>query len=193
VCWLLHDSRSALFNFYVRRACFSVISVRHIWQAEPLQGPNTSTTGLQLFDKVVTLLVDALCYKFEGRGFDSWWGYCSNNWPNPSSRSTGLDSTQLQTEISTRNIPGGGGRRAAVASLPPVSRMCSKCESLDVLKPYGPPWPAVNLVRLLCMHGRHQVCFLREQPGNLIAHSLLSAEDNFHWSLEIVQDRRISS
>jgi hypothetical protein len=32
------------------------------------------------------------------------------NWPNPSSRTMALGSTQPLTEMSTRNLPGGKGR-----------------------------------------------------------------------------------
>jgi hypothetical protein len=34
------------------------------------------------------------------------------NWPNPSSRTMALRSTQPLTEMSTRNLPGGKGRPA---------------------------------------------------------------------------------
>jgi hypothetical protein len=37
------------------------------------------------------------------------------NWPNPSSRNMPLGSTQLLTEMSTRNLPGGKGRPAREA------------------------------------------------------------------------------
>jgi hypothetical protein len=37
------------------------------------------------------------------------------NWPNPSSRTMALGSTQPLTEVSTRNIPGGEGRPARKA------------------------------------------------------------------------------
>jgi hypothetical protein len=46
--------------------------------------------------------------KPEGRGFYS----AFFNWPNPSSRTMTLGSTQPLTEISTRNLPGGKGRQA---------------------------------------------------------------------------------
>jgi hypothetical protein len=49
--------------------------------------------------------VEALCYKPEGRGFES-------RWPNPSSRTMALRSTQPLTEMGTRNLPGGKGRPA---------------------------------------------------------------------------------
>jgi hypothetical protein len=37
------------------------------------------------------------------------------NWPNPSSRTMALESTQSITEMSTRNLPGGKGRSARKA------------------------------------------------------------------------------
>jgi hypothetical protein len=37
------------------------------------------------------------------------------NWPNPSSRTMTLGSTQPLTEMSSRNIPGGKGRPAREA------------------------------------------------------------------------------
>jgi hypothetical protein len=53
----------------------------------------------------VAQLVEALCYKSEGRGFDS---RCCH-WHNPSSRKLHLRFTQPLTEISTRNISWVGG------------------------------------------------------------------------------------
>jgi hypothetical protein len=38
-------------------------------------------------------------------------------WPNPSSRTMALGSTQSITEMSTRNLPGGKGRPARGADL----------------------------------------------------------------------------
>jgi hypothetical protein len=37
------------------------------------------------------------------------------NWPNPSSRTMALGSTQPLIEMSTRNLPGGKGRPACKA------------------------------------------------------------------------------
>jgi hypothetical protein len=37
------------------------------------------------------------------------------NWPNPSSRTMALESTQPLTEMSTRNLPGGKKRPAREA------------------------------------------------------------------------------
>jgi hypothetical protein len=37
------------------------------------------------------------------------------NWPKPSGRTMALGSTQPLTEMSTRNVPGGKGRRVRKA------------------------------------------------------------------------------
>jgi len=51
-------------------------------------------------------LVEALCYKAEGRGFDSRW--CHWNFSlNPSGRIMALGLTTLLTKMSTRNISWG--------------------------------------------------------------------------------------
>jgi hypothetical protein len=53
-------------------------------------------------------LVEALSYKLEDHGFDSRWAYwIFFNWPNPSSHTMALQSTQPLREMSTRNLPGG--------------------------------------------------------------------------------------
>jgi hypothetical protein len=49
-------------------------------------------------------LVEALRYNAGGRGFDS---RCIFHWHNPSGRTMALESTQPQTEMSTRNIRWG--------------------------------------------------------------------------------------
>jgi hypothetical protein len=60
-------------------------------------------------------LIETLCYKPEGRGFDSRRGHWIFNSPNPSSRTMALGSTQPLTEMSTKNLPGGKGRPARKA------------------------------------------------------------------------------
>jgi hypothetical protein len=63
----------------------------------------------------IALLVEALCYKPEGRGSIPNEVNEFFNWRNPSSRTMTLWSTQPLTEMSTRNLPGGKGRPACKA------------------------------------------------------------------------------
>jgi hypothetical protein len=65
----------------------------------------------------VAWMVEALCYKSEGRGFDSIPDEVIGffNLPNHTSCTMALGSTQPLTEMSTRNLPGGTGRPAREA------------------------------------------------------------------------------
>jgi hypothetical protein len=56
--------------------------------------------------KAAALLVEALCCKLEGPGFDSDYVNTVFNLPNPSSRTMSLGSIKHLTEMSTRNLPG---------------------------------------------------------------------------------------
>jgi hypothetical protein len=61
----------------------------------------------------IAYLVESLCYKPEGCGFDSLLGHrIFFNLPDPSIRTVDLGSTEPLTEMNTRNLPGRPARKA---------------------------------------------------------------------------------
>ena len=87
-------------------------------------------------------VVEVLCYKSEGRWFNSRW--CHWNFSltqNSSDRTMALGSTQPLTEMSTSSISWGGkgGQYIRLTTLPPSCAFVMKSGNLNFLEPSGPP------------------------------------------------------
>jgi hypothetical protein len=102
---------------------------RQIWLSKLAYLCNFSLRTLQRGGARGSVVVEALCYKPEGRGIASRWGGFFSNLPNPTGRTMALGSTQPLTEMSTRNLKKRSlgvkcGRRLGLTTLPSsVSRL----------------------------------------------------------------------
>jgi hypothetical protein len=82
-------------------------------------------------------LVEALCYKLEGRGFESRMRWIFFYLHNLSSRTMAMGSTRPLTEMSTKKFPGGKKRPALRTDILAViyePNVC-KCGSLNLSQP----------------------------------------------------------
>jgi hypothetical protein len=80
------------------------------------------------------------------------------NWPNPSSRTMALGLSQPLTEMSIRNLPDGKERSGVVrlrTLLPSVSRLSSRCGSLDVSHSNGSLRPVTGIALPFLLHCQH--------------------------------------
>jgi hypothetical protein len=70
--------------------------------------------------------------------------------------------------MSTRNLPGGKGRRVNLTtSPPPVSPLSRKCGNLDVPQPYGPPRPVIGTALLFTLSQQKYRQLPKTQRGNI--------------------------
>jgi len=84
-------------------------------------------------------VVKVLCYKSEGRWFDSRWSHWNFSLTqNPSGRTMALVSTKPLIEMSTRTFSGGkGGRCVRLTTLPPSWAVLLDSGNLNFVEPSG--------------------------------------------------------
>ena len=89
-------------------------------------------------------LVEALCYKSEGRGFDSRWCHWNFSLTESARPHCGPGVDSLLEKRVSGIFPGvKGGRCIGLTTLPPS---CANC--LEIWEPQGLSWPVVGLLYL---------------------------------------------
>jgi hypothetical protein len=95
----------------------------------------------------VALIVNVLCYKPDGRGFESQWGHCIFTiYLIPL-------AAPLPWRFCTRRSFLGVkcGLRIRLTTKPPsISRLVRQCGILNLSHPYGPPRPVIVVALLYC-------------------------------------------
>jgi hypothetical protein len=129
-----------------------------------LQGHAQSNPYYQKFilcwGQAVAQLVEALCFKPEGRGFDSRWCHSkfSLTYSFRPNYGPGVDSASNRNEYQEQFLGGEGGRCVRLTTLPPS---CANC--LEIWEPQprgtlracqGLEWDCVTFIAILCYQMR---------------------------------------